>query len=228
MRVSAKLKEGVVITAVSAAAMAAFFLFMPKLGLKPVDVAAQGESAVVLDFRNLGGGEMGELNDFAPMFIPTRWNYSGGKFFGDISRRNIAEPDTYPVYGIDVEIEPDITPVPFSDTDKLLIFMRGAFASFGRDKLGAATSPDRRSALVIVRDLSTGREVLRRETAVESGEPMLEISEFLLRNNGGLVQTPFLKKSSGNESVDLQNRALLREKISPLLPSGDFKATIIP
>ena len=222
------MKERVVIAAVSAAAMAAFFLFMPNLNLKPVKVLPRGESAVVLDFMDCGSGEMGELNDFAPMFIPTRWNYSGGKFLGDISLRNIAEPDIYPVYGIDVEVKPDITPVPFSDTDKLLIFMRGAFASFGRDKLGAAISPARRSALVVVRDLSTGREILRKDITVESGVPMLEVSEFLLRNDNGFVQSPFLKKSSGNESVDLQNRALLREKISPLLPSGDFKATIIP
>lgn len=227
MKISAKLKECTVIAAVSAAAMAAFFLFMPKLGLKPVEVAPPKESAVVFDFLDSGNGEMGELNDFAPMFIPTRWNNSGGKFLGDISLRNIAEPEIYPVYGIDVEIKPDINPVPFSDTDKLLIFMRGAFASFGRDN-PVATSSAPRSALVVVRDLSTGREVFRKGISVESGVPMLEISEFLLRNDNGFVQAPFLQKSSGNEAVDLQNRALLREKISPQLPSGDFKATIIP
>lgn len=225
MRMGASTKEHAVIVAASLAIVVVFLLSLPKLGLKPISDPPSKPAYVALEL-DAPGADVGidDLNDYAPMFIPTRWNCTGIRRFSNPAPWRFFEPDLARVYEKDVKIDPGVKALEFSDRERMLMFMRGSFASFPMQ--AQPIEPLARNSSITVRDVKTGEVVRALKIAPISGDPNLGIAEFSMCIISGIPQLPMLVKSSGSDAVDSRISEMLQGKIP--LPDGEFKIIVSP
>lgn len=214
------------------AALAAFFFFMPDVAVKPVEPKTPAASVSLLPASGEVSADsakkvgLDEIKDFAPMFIPTRWNVS-------FASPEIPKTSTWSIFESNVdsalperEISPIVGDVSDAANDRILIFMRNAFSAFGRG--GVSIEPLSLPRTVVIRNLRDGSVVLKRDLSRVDAPEGLSIAEFYLRKSGGFFQTPVLKSSSGDEKLDSELSDTLRGLSDSLPEDGDYKALITP
>lgn len=218
-------------TLVSFAPIALFFAFLPDISIKPIQEKRAEVFVKATDEYDKQNNDItvADLNDYAPMFLPTKWNFSGIKpSLPKTSLWKLPENATLNITADTIEIAPIGIKTDF-DSDKkmrLSIFMRSAFANFATNS-GSKQIQESQESTLFIKNLSNGKNVLTLKIPQSSDASAINIAEFLLRFSDSIMQTPILHKSSGNEKNDNRLLQIIREQI-PHLPNGDFKAIIIP
>ncbi len=167
-----------------------------------------------------------DLNDYAPMFLPTKWNYSGKKH----SHPKTAQWDIQnaPISTTSEEIKVNLPHLDHKNNSiTKTIFMRSAFANFGKREQNFKEI-QKQNASLIVKNLSTGKDVLElkipQNQDIKNGNNVLE---FHLRVLNSMQQAPILKNSYGNEDFENQIRQFIKKELTTL-PDGEFKIIVIP
>ena len=218
-------------TLVSFAPILLFFAFLPDVSIKPIQENKSEAFVKATDEYDKQNNDItaADLNDYAPMFLPTKWNFSGIKpSLPKTSLWKLPENTALNAVAETLEIVP-IDSRPEFDFDKkirLSIFMRSAFINFATNSESKQIQEPKESTLLI-KNLSNGKNILTLKIPQSSDVNAINIAEFLLRFSDSIMQTPILHKSSGSEKNDKHLLQIIREQIGPL-PNGDFKVIIIP
>ena len=227
MRGRGSLLKLAAISAASAALCAAFFAFMPDVSIKPVP---ENKAAAFAEFsrETSAASEIGarDLNDYAPLFIPTKWNCaparpplpktSSWEFSGNPSGELQSES---------VVIIPADPPKKVSKESRLLVFMRCAFSGYGSRE--REISPFDSGRTLVAKNLSTGKTALKMRLHDAASDSAAEIAEFVADVAGGRAGMPILRKSSGDEKYDQQLMLLVRQNLQSL-GDGSYKINVIP
>lgn len=215
------------ISAASAALCAAFFAFMPDVSIKPVP---ENKTAAFAEFsrESAASSEIGarDLNDYAPLFIPTKWNCAP-------ARSPLPKPPSWEFAGNTGEerqseslaITPGEGAQKVSQESRLLVFMRCAFSGYGSRE--REISPFDSGRTLVAKNLSTGETALTMRLPSAESDAAAEIAEFVADVAGGRAGMPVLRKSSGDEKYDRQLLFLLRQNLQTL-GDGSYKINVIP
>ncbi len=221
------LKNILKISAVSFVSVVVFFMLVPEIKIANFNEEHTQSFATIVETPNDMGNDIGveHINDYAPIFIPTKWNCSPQL----ILQPRPQDKMTYNVqtYSMEDEFKLALLSEKHKNIDSLKhqLYMQRAFSGFGIN-CDDFHVPQIESTLVI-KDLSTGKITLQKNIPEVSEKHVASISEFTLRIDNNTAQTPILTKSSGNDNVDKKLLELVRKE-SLSLPKGDYNATIIP
>ncbi len=207
---------------ISGAAVACFLAFAPDIQT-PAPKTAESEGFVSLRERQTRqDGELPELYDSAPIFVPTKWNNKPEtkplpttSTWNPRNERASADAD-----------ETSLSPTePRKKTDlKRAIFMRSAFAGFAQKPQPASAfeTGDR----VVIKDLRSGATVLEAPISLPA-HGILNIAEFYVSVKNSQTSTPIKKSSSGSDEIDgAVFETLNAAKLD--VPDGEYKITVVP
>ncbi len=207
---------------ISGAAVACFLAFAPDIQT-PAPKTAESEGFVSLRARQTRqDGELPELYDSAPIFVPTKWNNKPEtkplpttSTWNPRNERASADAD-----------ETSLSPTePRKKTDlKRAIFMRSAFAGFAQKPQPASAfeTGDR----VVIKDLRSGATVLEAPISLPA-HGILNIAEFYVSVKNSQTSTPIKKSSSGSDEIDgAVFETLNAAKLD--VPDGEYKITVVP
>lgn len=207
---------------VSAAAVACFLALAPDIRT-PAPQTAESEGFVSLRAQQTQqNGELAELYDSAPIFVPTKWNNRP-------ATKPLPTTSTWNPRNERASTDADETSLSPAEsrkkTDlKRAIFMRSAFAGFAQNPQPVVEfeTGDR----VVVKDLRSGATVLEVPISLpEHG--ILNMAEFYVSVKNSQTSTPIKKSSSGNDEID---KAVFETLNSAKLdvPDGEYKITVVP
>lgn len=228
MTAKAKLLKVLPLAAFSAGACALFFAAMPDVAVKAVRGSGAPAFAV---FAPLSGGDASdisalELNDYAPIFIPTKWNSAPAPAALPKTRSWEAAAAQSALQSADlIDIKPETSAVKNLRADQLLVFMRSAFSGYGARERKIETFG--RPHAFSITSLATGKEVF--SGVLEGVEPdsFAGVAEFIVQVADGRVGAPVLRESSGSENADKALFGIIRAAFPPL-PDGAFKVNVAP
>ncbi len=207
---------------ISGAAVACFLAFAPDIQT-PAPKTAESEGFVSLRERQTRqDGELPELYDSAPIFIPTKWNNKP-------ETKPLPTTSTWNPRNERASADADETSLPPTEprkkTDlKRAIFMRSAFAGFAQKPQPASAfeTGDR----VVIKDLRSGATVLEAPISLPA-HGILNIAEFYVSVKNSQTSTPIKKSSSGSDEIDgAVFETLNAAKLD--VPDGEYKITVVP
>lgn len=216
-----------IVTIVSASlAIAAFCYFFPTVEtpkVPPTQIDAFAQIRVDSEKETEIGIE--ELSDFAPIFLPTKWNY---KFAKNIDGGEIREeiPAGKLSYAVEIQSPDFVLGDVNTDTKKPAILrsiMYNVFSGFGRNKT-KAYPPQKKAAVKIV-DMNNGKTLKAELIPNETSAIMISPAEFIIDvSEDGWVSRPLTMKSSGTESNDTEIlKYIAKGSLLRALPSGHYK-----
>ncbi len=216
-------------TIASSAIVVCFFALLPDVKIKDVTNKQKKVFAKLADEQTDKQDDIAiaDLNDYAPMFVRTKWNYSGVKSgLPKTALWNMQDNVSTTTIPENITITPFSKKVSPNDNLQRTIIMRSAFANFGKLDETQKITVKQESSL-IVKNTSNGKNILELKIPQSSSPNTINIAEFHIRVFNSITQAPILEKSSGNEENDNRIRNIIKKELSNL-PDGEFKIIVIP
>ncbi len=213
----------------SSAIIVLFFALLPDAKIKDVPNKQKETFAKLAD----GQGDkqddiaIADLNDYAPMFVRTKWNYSGVKSgLPKTALWNMQDNVSATTTPENISITLFSNKTSPNDNLQRTITMRSAFANFGKHDKTLSTTIEQKSTL-IAKNTSNGKKIFELKIPQGSSPNAINIAEFHIRIFNSIAQAPILEKSSGNEENDNRIRNIIKKELHNL-PDGEFKIIVIP
>ncbi len=219
-------KDLAIIATLSFVIVAIFFVFVPKIEIGTFNDSSAESFVHITNLNSNQQDDIGadEFNDDAPMFIPTKWNSLAQMFqLPKTSTWATTKTNKNNIVDYDIKISP-IADAADAEKRNMLIFMRSAFSGFGIKQLPEPQKEE--SGYVVIRNMATGKVVLKKQLPRITQTEQTAIAEFLLRVIDNTPQAPLIKESSGDENIDNMLIKTIK-RLSTTLDNGDYNAQII-
>lgn len=219
------------IIAISFAIIVLLFALMPKIEVGKFPKQKNSSFVyVVPDSDSTTNIGIEQINDFAPMFIPTHWNSS-------LEKQDIQKTSTWEV-SIDnpnakvavnnTSLQQDILKLENKKTlrrKQFDVVMRSAFLSYGTAQ--QQTAPTENVLVLEIKNLNTGKIAFSKKIQKSEIGNFINIAEFSISVSDGIMQMPLLKSSSGDINIDKKLRGVILQNHTSV-PNGEYRAVFIP
>jgi len=218
---------------VSVAVLAVFAFFMPEMSPEISPAPVPQTRVCLSDFhQKTQAVGLDEISDYAPMFIPTRWNAAPERFDLPSPSGWKLKAEASESFAEELSDEKFLTPeksgLERGRTGLLRSAMRNFFSSFGRAE--KTVSNVSREGMFKLINLSDGSVVKYVPTDFAEAENAYSIAEFKVWiGSDGWISKPLRTQSSGDESNDSSLAARLnpRELLNGV-SAGQYKAVFVP
>lgn len=222
-----KTKDLLKITIASVCIVVLFFGLVPNIKVGNFKDISEQSFAKIVPSQDTQKFDIGveQINDYAPIFIPTKFNCTPKKSdLPKISNISIFKTESKNI-NENISIAPPQRKTKDLNALKNTVFMQNAFSGYGINSDSSTIL--KKGSILIIKDIVSGNIVLKKQLPEIDEIYIVEISEFSLRVTSGIAQTPILTKSTGKDSID---KTLLEivQRISSSLPNGNYNAQIIP
>lgn len=218
-------KDLLKITIISLVIVVVFFALVPNIEVGNFKETSEQSFATIVTDTKYSDIESNLINDYAPIFIPTKYNCAPKK-------NELPKISNISIYQSNNEnINKDVSIVLLKKEKKDIkslknvVFMQNAFSGYGVNTYNSTTL--KTSSILIITDMSNGNTILKKQLPVIDENYIVGICEFSLRIISGIAQTPILIKSSGKDNIDKDLLEMVHKE-STSLKDGNYNAQIIP
>ena len=193
------------------AVVAAFFYYLPDEKFEPLpqggfrafaEVRTDEKSATAADFVGVE-----ELSDFAPIFLPTRWNYRNSGGGGDTDKFAELRPE-YPEYAEEIGEVVRHSAIGDPELEKTALarsIINRGFSGFSPTPVADSRAAKAAASEIMIINTQTGETVADISAEPLRSENILAPAEFLLEVYAdGMSGRPMVVNSSGTDRGDSQ------------------------
>jgi hypothetical protein len=211
------------------ALLISFFVFFPEIDLTIQNPQQSTSLATAIEIDDSDEHiSLDEIQDYAPIFIPTRWNasFNSSQVINPTAWNFEVSKEKYATQLETKEFAFNKNEINRENEAKYNLQIQKAFYSYARKDI-----PQKDKANIIsyqIIDLRTGEIV--KSQSIKKDISFTEMSVFKVSiGRDGWVLRPLVIQSTGNENLDDKLASLLtKSELLKQIPSGDYKVIFVP
>lgn len=211
------------------ALLISFFAFFPDIDLTIQNPQQSTPLATAVEINDSDEYiSLDEIQDYAPIFIPTRWNapYNSSQVINPSAWNFEVSKEKYATQLETKEFAFDNDEINRKNKAKYNLQIRSAFSNYARKNIPQKDKTNVISYQII--DLFSGKIV--KSASIKKNISFSEMAEFKVSIGiDGWVMRPLATQSTGDENLDDKLASLLtKSKLLKQIPSGDYKVIFVP